>query len=376
MTLPIIAIILQAPLSLRHVSETRPLLIHSYNGSIQSTGSETVDNEYCISFAGDTMLANLGHDYSTSFLRHARDSFKYVRPLLRKCSTVIANLEGPVTKLGPKHDPLRKSPAYSFNMDPLLPYLLVDEGITHVNRANNHLLDRGGVGVSDTTYALEAADLPSFGFGMSVEEAARPLILNMRYQIGITGYSDLYSQGHLPDPQTNQSGVLPVTKEYAGLGRRLLDEHGANLRIAFVHWGENYGLVSTEMKDQAAILIKAGFDIVIGSDGSHSVQNVEIIDGKPVLFNIGNFLFQTPGRFGSSSALPYGLVVHLMLDKETGGVARLELHCTHIDNKVVYFQPRICTARQAVSLFSTLGPEIVHEKNNTFATVQLKGMWR
>ena len=334
----------------------------------------------CITFVGDTMLANLGKDYSASHVSHPRDSFEYIRPLLRTCSNVIANLEGPITKLGLDHDPLNKKAVYSFNMDPhILPYLLVDEGITHVNRANNHLLDRGDIGVEDTTRALKAVGLPCFGFGISKEEAAKPLILTLNSNsnrlivVGVTGYSEFYSRGVLPDPHANQTGVLPVTSEYAQLGRRLLDDEqeGVDIRIAFVHWGKNYGSVSTEMKKQAAILVDDGkFDIVIGSDGSHTIQEFEYVNGVPVLYNIGNFLFQTPGRFHKEkSVLPYGLVVHLRLDKETGRIASLELHCTHIDNRVVNFRPKICTGEQAAILFSTLGPYIDYIHNNTYATV-------
>ena len=142
------------------------------------------------------------------------------------------------------------------------------------------------------------------------------------------------------------------------------------------------------MREQAALLLSGDeedgrhYDLIIGSDGSHTVQEFDYVypnngttgPGRPVLYNIGNFLFHTPGRFGKSGALPYGTIVHVHLGRDDRPPHRprfgsTELHCTVVDNRVVDYRPRICTADQAAELFATLGPHVNHRPGDAFATV-------
>lgn len=133
-------------------------------------------------------------------------------------------------------------------MDPnVVPDLLVDEGINHLGRANNHLNDRGPEGIADTSQALQKAGISYFGIGRTNEEALAPLILNLHttrgrrgtpIKVGITAFSELYDSGVVPGGgEEKQTGVLPVTSENAKLACKLLDDREIGLRIAFVHWG-------------------------------------------------------------------------------------------------------------------------------------------
>lgn len=350
----------------------------------------------CITFLGDIMLSNLARDVTTSRLAHPRDAFKYIRPLLSHgaCGSdddarhIVANLEGPITKLGLAHvDPIQAqqlTPENSYNMDPdVVPNLLVDEGINHLGRANNHLNDRGPEGIVDTSRALQMAGISHFGFGRTNEEALAPLILNLHatrgrrgtpIKVGITAFSELYDNGVEPGGrERNQTGLLPVTSESARLACSLLDEKEIGLRIAYIHWGLSYRPVSMQMREQAAILVEeGGFDMIIGNGGSHLVGTFEFIGSVPVLYNIGNFVVQTRGKYKKKKdILPYGLAVHVSVT-ELQRFGSLELHCIHVDNSVANYQPRICTADQAEVLFSSMvGPFVEYQQNETKAIVIL-----
>jgi poly-gamma-glutamate capsule biosynthesis protein CapA/YwtB (metallophosphatase superfamily) len=320
------------------------------------------------------MIQNGSKNFASS-LSNPRDAFAHLELLLHKCPHVLANLEGPVTSLGMKHSPSRYPlPAYSFNMDPSSPQLLKQVGITHVGRGNNHLYDRGEQGVQDTHRYLQAAQLPYFGCGLSKQQAATPTILEMQgYKIGITAFSDQYKV-IAGESSKNQTGVLPVTKEHAQLGQELLDPHQPSTRIAYVHWGKNYGTVSDKMRNHATILAQYGYDFIVGSDGSHTVQPFEFLEnGTPVLYNVGNFIFQTPGRFrGMKPYMPFGSVLHVHFDDATGKVKSLELYCTLIDNREVEYQPQLCSPSQAESLFQSLGKHWKHTKGTVYATVNMQ----
>ena len=80
------------------------------DSSDDTLASASSSSSTCITFLGETMLANLGKDYSAPYLNGTWSSaLTHLRPALHRCSTVVANLEGPTTTLGdPRHDPARR----------------------------------------------------------------------------------------------------------------------------------------------------------------------------------------------------------------------------------------------------------------------------
>jgi poly-gamma-glutamate capsule biosynthesis protein CapA/YwtB (metallophosphatase superfamily) len=211
-------------------------------------------------------------------------------------------------------------------------------GITHFGRSNNHLRDRGERGVEDTNYFLKQANIPHFGSGITKSQAATPVVLDMQaFKVGITAFSNQYKV--IAGENENETGVLPVTEEHAALGQELLDQQDVTTRIAYVHWGKNYGQVSDTMRQHAKILAEHGYDLIVGSDGSHTVQPFEYVSHVPVLYNVGNFVFQTPGRYrGMDEYMPFGSVLNVNLDSLTGKPSSLDLYCRYtIGSRIFLF---------------------------------------
>ena len=89
--------------------------------------------------------------------------------------------------------------------------------------------------------------------------------------------------------------------------------------------------------------------------GAHVQQEIEILDGVPVLYSLGNFVFGTPGRF--SAAFPgYGLIATSHLG--AGGFSALTLRCILTDNDAVRFQPRPCSEAVSARVLPALHPEL------------------
>jgi poly-gamma-glutamate synthesis protein (capsule biosynthesis protein) len=66
---------------------------------------------------------------------------------------------------------------------------------------------------------------------------------------------------------------------------------GAQLVIPFMHWGwENEGAPCPRQRKLARVLLDAGADAVIGSH-PHVTQGAETYDGKPIIYSLGNFVF-------------------------------------------------------------------------------------
>ena len=63
--------------------------------------------------------------------------------------------------------------------------------------------------------------------------------------------------------------------------------------VVYVHWGtENTTELDWAQKEQARKLVESGADLIIGNH-SHCLQGIEIIDGVPVFYSLGNFLFNS-----------------------------------------------------------------------------------
>ncbi len=47
----------------------------------------------------------------------------------------------------------------------------------------------------------------------------------------------------------------------------------------------------------------------------HTIQPIQIINQKPVVFNIGNAVFNSDGEYEQQNALPFGCIARLDLAK-------------------------------------------------------------
>ncbi len=111
--------------------------------------------------------------------------------------------------------------------------------------------------------------------------------------------------------------------------------------------------MTDEQRSAARLFADAGFDLVIGHH-PHVPQEVEIVDGMPVVYSLGNFVFGTPGRFEPGEG--YGLIARTSLSDDDA--IDLRLVCIVTDNDQVGFQPEPCTAAEAEAVFGHLGPGV------------------
>jgi poly-gamma-glutamate synthesis protein (capsule biosynthesis protein) len=81
----------------------------------------------------------------------------------------------------------------------------------------------------------------------------------------------------------------------------------------YVHWGNEYELKHSEQQEALAhYVIDSGIDAVIGHH-PHVVQDIEIYNGKPIFYSLGNFIFDQY----FSGDVQTGLVVKVYIQKDT-----------------------------------------------------------
>jgi poly-gamma-glutamate capsule biosynthesis protein CapA/YwtB (metallophosphatase superfamily) len=122
--------------------------------------------------------------------------------------------------------------------------------------------------------------------------------------------------------------------------------------VVLVHWGRNYKPLTRLQRQLARGLRDAGADLIVGHH-PHIPQPMEVLDGVPVLYSLGNAAFGTPGRYHSERP-PYGLIV--IADVEVHRVLGVELRLIHVDNAMVEYQPQPATEPKAIAYLNTLYP--------------------
>jgi poly-gamma-glutamate synthesis protein (capsule biosynthesis protein) len=101
--------------------------------------------------------------------------------------------------------------------------------------------------------------------------------------------------------------------------------HQAYVVIPFMHWGvEDEPYATTRQQRLARLMIDAGADAVVGSH-PHVTQNTEFYKGRPIVYSLGNFVFDGYTSLENTT----GWALQLAVDKD--GVRQARIHVARID---------------------------------------------
>ena len=269
----------------------------SFTDSIdkQYTISENDENIITISFAGDVCLTE-GCSVLNYIKRHDNDmKNSFDNSLLdRMISSDIfmLNNEFPYSDRGA---PL-EGKMYTFRAAPSSASYLKDIGTDIVSLANNHCYDYGPDALIDTFKILKYIGMPYVGAGKNIEEAQMPAyftVNNKKIAIVAATQIEGYDNPETKEATATSPGVLRCL-DTARVKEVIADaDKNSDFVICFVHWGtEKSDLVRSWQRSTAKDMISAGADFVIGAH-SHCLQGIEYIDGVPVFYSLGNFLFNS-----------------------------------------------------------------------------------
>jgi poly-gamma-glutamate capsule biosynthesis protein CapA/YwtB (metallophosphatase superfamily) len=221
--------------------------------------------------------------------------FEKVRDLLIQGDIVFFNLETPIT------DSTHSLYAYPNGKYILkTPTKFIESikyaGFNMANLANNHMMDFYERGLDDTMALLDEAGIVYSGAGRNLEEARKPAMMEVKgLKTAMLGYTDMAELVFAGEPyfefvaRENKHGVAPRKMEY------ILEDVGkirdsVDLVIVSLHWGvEETFTITKEMVEFAHTLIDSGVDIILGHH-PHQFQGMEIYNGKPIIYSMGNFI--------------------------------------------------------------------------------------
>jgi poly-gamma-glutamate capsule biosynthesis protein CapA/YwtB (metallophosphatase superfamily) len=172
--------------------------------------------------------------------------------------------------------------------------------------ANNHLLDWGYDGLSETLKTLDAAGIAHAGAGNDSEQAMRPAVLNTAGNGRLLLFSFGSRTSGIPQDWRATSispGVNLLDDLSEATAARVADQMRVHQRtgdliIASIHWGSNWGYeISRDQITFAHRLIEEGITIVHGHS-SHHVKAIEIFKERLLLYGCGDFLTDYEGISG------------------------------------------------------------------------------
>lgn len=215
----------------------------------------------------------------------------HITPALHSADYILANLEGAILFDTDVANTARRNPLALYN-SPSVINLLHDLSINVVSLANNHMCDLP-VAVAHTRDILARAGVTSFGAGANLAEASKACTFTKGktiVKLFAFGWDVIDCQLATQD----REGVNPLTPEHTlNTIHSLRSVDDSSFVIFIVHWNYELELYPQPAHRQLAHdLIREGVDAIIGLH-SHVAQGAELVDGKPVVYGLGNWFFPT-----------------------------------------------------------------------------------
>ncbi len=228
--------------------------------------------------------------FSDMILEQPEAVYGDLLPVIRESDIRIANLECPLADGG---NGVHKSGAVFKGVSKHVAGL-TKVPFEAVTLANNHVFDYGTDAFVETRDLLNQHNIGYTGAGLSLSEAEKPLLVTVKgVDIGIISFSegeDLTAAG--PEkPGVMGWEVERVIDLVKGLRQKV------DVIIVICHGGVEYiPFPPPYLADALRRVAESGADLVIGHH-PHVPQGMEIHNGVPICYSLGNFVFYQPVEF-------------------------------------------------------------------------------
>lgn len=229
---------------------------------------------------GDVMLGRTVGEQ----IQAGADPFAGIRGYLDAAPWKFMNLECVISDKGTA----TTGKPYCFRAPVEAARVLTAAGINAVGLANNHADDFGSDGLIDSIARLTANNVAVVGAGETPDGAYAPQIFTSRdgrsaALIALTDVENGFdTKGATVATASNRERVVRAVAEARAR---------AEFVLCLMHWGdENTNSVSERQRALARRLIDQGVDAVAGCH-SHSIQPLDFYHGRPVVYSLGNLVF-------------------------------------------------------------------------------------
>ena len=215
-------------------------------------------------------------------------------------------------------------------------------------------------------------EIKSFGAGKTKKEASLPFKIEIFkneskkniYLFGANKNSSSYFKNLL---SKKQIGVNPLQEKQLTKQIQQIKQSDKNaFVIIFPHWGNNYEWKTESQEKIAKQIISAGADLILGH-GAHRIQEIEILENKPVFYSIGNSVFNSQGRFEQFESIEYSILVELNL-LTNSNMYKIKCYPILSNNLRTGFQPRFLQKTEFSELIENLRKNFETNNQHIFRT--------
>jgi len=241
------------------------------------------------------------------------DEFVDFHEKLANSDLAILNLEAPLCR--PTSPIVKTGPA--LHGAPETAEFIAASGFDLACLANNHIMDYGSDGLSQTIASLERRQVAWTGAGLDYATASQPFIrISQGRPIAILNFAE----NEWSTTYDRKPGACPIDpiRNYQAINEC---RQVADTVIVICHGGhEHFSLPSPRMQELFRFYVDAGADAVVNHH-PHCQSGYEVYKSAPIFYSVGNFLFDSQQR--CSGPWTEGLAVELMLD---GDAVDFRLH--------------------------------------------------
>jgi poly-gamma-glutamate capsule biosynthesis protein CapA/YwtB (metallophosphatase superfamily) len=200
-------------------------------------------------------------------------------------------------------------------------------GFDIMSVATNHIKDCGITTCGDRAFFdtldnLQRVGIQPVGAGKNLTEALQPVVATVNgIRFGIVSLGQIEQGGVYATADKAGIAVLTEVNVEAAIRRA---RQVSDVVIVMPHWGpEDVATPNWIQRNLAHQIVAAGADVVVGNH-THVVQGIQVIDGIPVFYGLGNFVFDQWRR-----AHQQGVILKIIF--EGTRYAGYELVPTHVD---------------------------------------------
>jgi poly-gamma-glutamate synthesis protein (capsule biosynthesis protein) len=218
----------------------------------------------------------------------------------------MINLETSITS----SDDYWEGKGIHYRMSPQNVPCLTAAQIDFCSLANNHVLDWGYAGLTETLETLRNANITSGGAGHNLHEATAPVVIEVEGKGRVVIFSYGLPTSGIPRDwgateeragvnllrDTSDQSVQRVKQSVSAVKRQ------GDIVVVSIHWGSNWGyeIPPRQIEFAHRLIDDAGVAIIHGHS-SHHVRGIEVYNDRLILYGSGDFLNDYEGISGYES---------------------------------------------------------------------------
>ncbi|MFE6050677.1 CapA family protein [Kitasatospora sp. NPDC056446] len=260
------------------------------------SGAPRPDGTITVAFAGDVHFE--GRTADRLAVQPPEPALGPISRTLADADLSVLNLETAITGRGAPEPKL-----YTFRTSPKALSVLKDSGVDVVSMANNHAVDFGADGLTDTLAAKDSSPIPIVGVGRNAKEAYAPYVTTVRgVKVAVVAASqveDLTNQKWRAG--ANKPGIASALDVPALVKAVESAKQQAPVVLVYLHWGEEGKACPTSAQTTVAKkLATAGATAVVGTH-AHTMVGSGMIGNTYIGYGFGNFLWYGTSNYPNSN---------------------------------------------------------------------------